>query len=65
MFMKALFVDAVHAERPDEVALHEPEGLGEQERVRDLRGDAVHDLAPELDGDRGVERLLRHRRLCP
>ena len=30
-------VDAVHAERPDEVALQQPERLGQQQRVRGLR----------------------------
>ena len=41
-------VDAMHAERPDEVALQHPERLGQQERARDLGGDPIDDLAPEL-----------------
>ena len=41
-------VDAVHAERPDEVALEHPERLGQQERAGHLGRDPVDDLAPEL-----------------
>ncbi len=37
-------VDAVHPQRPDEVALEQPERLGQQERARDLRGDPVDHL---------------------
>ena len=52
-------VDAVHAERPDEVALEQPERLGQQERAGDLGGDPVDDLAPELDRHPRVELGLR------
>jgi len=31
------------SEGPDEVALHQPEGLGEEKRVRRLGGDPVDD----------------------
>ena len=55
-------VDAVHAEGADEVALHQPEGLGQQQRVGRLGGDPVHHLAPELLGHGGVERLPGHGR---
>ncbi len=41
-------VDAVHAQRANEVALHQPEGLRQQQRVWHLGGNAVDDLAPEL-----------------
>ena len=51
----------MHAQRPDEVALHEPERLGQEQRARCLDGDPVDDLAPELDRDGGVERPLGHR----
>ena len=54
-------VDAVHAERPDEVALEQPEGLGQQERAGDLRGDPVDHLAPELDRHPRVELRLGQR----
>ena len=54
-------VDAVHAQGPDEVALQHPEGLGEEQRVRDLSRDPVHDLAPELLGHGRVEGGLGHR----
>ena len=54
-------VDAVHAERADEVAFHHPEGFGEEQRAGDFDGDAVDDLAPELDGHERVELFLRHR----
>ena len=60
MFMKARVVDAVHAERADEVAFEQPEGLGEQERAGNFGGDAVDDLAPELMRHQRVELLLRH-----
>ena len=43
-------VDAVHAEGPDEVALEQPERLGEEQRPGRLGGDPVDDLAPELLG---------------
>ena len=52
-------VDAVHPERPDEVALEQPERLGQQERARDLRRDPVDDLAPELVRHPAVELGLR------
>ena len=52
-------VDAVHAERPDEVALEQPERLGQQERARHLGRDPVDDLAPELDRHPLVEFGLR------
>ncbi len=52
-------VDAVHPERPDEVALEQPERLGQQERAGDLGGDAIDDLAPELDRHPLVELALR------
>ncbi len=52
-------VDAMHAQRPDEVALEQPERLGEQERVGDLGRDPVDDLAPELERHPGVELRLR------
>ena len=54
-------VDAVHAERPHEVALEHPERLGQEQGVRHLRGDPVHDLAPELLGHGGVELRRGHR----
>ena len=54
-------VDPVHAQRPDEVALEQPERLGEEQRVGRLDGDPVDDLAPELGGHRGVELGLGHR----
>ena len=41
-------VNAMHAESADEVALHQPEGLGQQQRAGNLGGDAIHHLAPEL-----------------
>ncbi len=58
-------VDAVHAEGPDEVALHQPEGLGQQQRVGRLRRDAVHDLAPELRRHALVEDALGYGVLGP
>ncbi len=58
-------VDAVHPQGPDEVALHEPERLRQQERLRHLGGNAVHHLAPELLGHRGVEGGPGHGRLGP
>ena len=51
----------MHAERPDEVALHKPERLGQEQRARRLGGDPIDDLAPELDRYRRIELPLRHR----
>ena len=48
-------VDAVHAQRADEVPLHQPERLGEEQRVGRLGRHPVDDLAPELDGHGRVE----------
>ena len=48
-------VNAMHAERPDEVGFHEPECFGQQERSGRLRRHPVHDLAPELDRHQGIE----------
>ena len=53
-------VDAVHAEGADEVALHEPERLGQQQRAGRLHRDAIHDLAPELLRHEAVELRARH-----
>ena len=53
-------VDAVHAEGADEVALHEPESFGQQQRAGDFGGDAVDHLAPELMRHALVELGLRH-----
>ena len=39
---------AVHAERPDEVVFHHPEGFCQQQGVRRFHSDPVHDLAPEF-----------------
>jgi hypothetical protein len=58
-------VDAVHAERPDEVALEQPERLGEEQRVGRLGGDPVDDLAPELVGHPPLELRPGHRVLAP
>ena len=48
-------VDAMHSEGADEVALHEPEGFGQQEGSGNLGGDAIDDFAPELLGHVPVE----------
>ena len=53
-------VDAMHAEGANEVAFHEPEGLGEQQRAGNFGGDAIDDLAPELVGHAAVEFRLAH-----
>ena len=53
-------VDAVHAQGADEVALHEPESLCEEQRSWDFGGDTVDDLAPEFVGHRPVEIGLAH-----
>ena len=54
-------VDAMHAEGADEVAFHEPEGFGEQQRAGDFGGDAVDDLAPEFVGhERGRTLPVAH-----
>ena len=48
-------VDAVDAEGAREIALHQPERLGQEQRVGDLGCDAVHDLSPELLGHESPE----------
>ncbi len=48
-------VHAVHAQGADEVALEQPERLGQQERAGDLGRHSIHDLAPELDRHARVE----------
>ena len=53
-------VDAMHAEGADEVALHEPEGLGEQQGAGNFGGDAVDDFAPEFLRHEAVEVGLAH-----
>ena len=53
-------VDAVHAEGADEVAFHEPEGLGQQQRAGDFGGDAIDNLAPEFVRHAAVEFGLAH-----
>ncbi len=58
-------VDPVHPERPDEVPLHQPERLGQEQRVRRLRGHAVDHLAPELDRHPLVELGPRQAVLGP
>ncbi len=51
----------MHAQGADEVALHHPEGLGEEEGVGRLARAHVHDLPPELSGHGGVEFGSAHR----
>ncbi len=53
-------VDPVHPQRPDKVALHQPESFGDQQGVGDLGVDAVDHLAPELDGEDPVEFSILH-----
>jgi hypothetical protein len=48
-------VDPVHAEGAHEVALEQPEGLGQQQGVRGLGRHPVDHLPPELLGHRRVE----------
>ena len=53
-------VDAMHAQGADEVALHEPEGLGQQQRAGNFGGHAVDHFAPELVRHGAVELGLAH-----
>ncbi|MEY4070828.1 MAG: hypothetical protein RL721_1442 [Candidatus Eisenbacteria bacterium] len=55
----------MHAERANEVPLHHPERLSEQQRAGGLHGDAVHDLAPELVRQQSVELGARHAQAGP
>ena len=41
-------VDAMHAECAHEIAFHQPERLGEQQRVGRFDGGAIDDLTPEF-----------------
>ena len=56
-------VDAMHAEGADEVTLHEPEGLGEEQGAGHFGGDAIDDLAPELVRHGAIELGLRSCRI--
>ena len=56
-------VDPVHAQGPDEIPFHQPEGLGQQQCTRHLDRHPVHHLAPELDREDGVELLAAHAML--
>ena len=56
-------VDAMHPQRPDEVALQHPERLGQEERAGHFRRHAIHHFTPELDRHPGVEVSLAHRML--
>ncbi len=58
-------IHAVHSQSADEVSFKKPECLSQEQRIRDFRRDAVHNLAPELLRDRRVERLPRHAMLGP
>ena len=53
-------VNAMHAQRANEVALHQPEGLGQQQRARHFGGHAIHHLAPELMRHGLIELGLAH-----
>jgi len=48
----------MHAQCADEVALHEPEGFGQQQRARHLGRDAIHHFAPELMRHGAIELLI-------
>ncbi len=58
-------VHPVHTQAPDEVPLHEPEGLGQEERVGCFGCDAVHELAPELHRKEPLEIVGGHAVACP
>ncbi len=62
---KGAVVDPVHAQRAHKVALHQPEGLGQQQGVGRFGGHAVHHLPPELDGHGRVELSLGQAVLGP
>ncbi len=53
-------VDPVHTQGADEVALHEPERLGQEERIGDLLRHSIDHLPPELFGQELVELLFGH-----
>ena len=55
----------MHAEGAHEIPLHEPERLGEQQRVGSLDRHPVHHVAPELGGKHGVEAGAVHAVLGP
>ena len=50
----------MHAQGADEVALHEPEGFGQQQRAGNFGGDAIDHLAPELVRHGAIELGLAH-----
>ncbi len=53
-------VDAMHAQRTNEVAFHEPEGLGEQQRSGHFFGDTIYYFPPEFVRHVLVEFCLAH-----
>src|SRR5664279_5768661 len=53
-------VDPVHAQGPHEVALEQPERLGQQERAGRLDGNSIDHLAPELMRHQRLERPPAH-----
>ena len=53
-------VDAVHAQGAHEVAFHQPEGFGQEQRVGHLLGNAVDHLTPELTGNSWLNSALGH-----
>ncbi len=55
---KGAVVDPVHAQRADEIALQQPEGLGQEQGVGRFGRHPVHHLAPELVGHGRVELLF-------
>ena len=58
-------IHTVHPQRADEISLQQPESLRQQERSRNLCGDPVDYLSPELVRHQRIEFLLRHRVFRP
>ncbi len=55
----------MHAKSSHEVPFHEPEGLGQQERIRYLLCHAIHHFAPEFNRHGAVKLLTREAVFCP
>ena len=60
---KSAVVDPVHTEGSDEIPLHHPERLRQQQRTGRLRSDTVHHLTPELHRENRVKLILAHAML--
>ncbi|MBA7659949.1 hypothetical protein ES703_67945 [subsurface metagenome] len=58
-------IDPVHSQGPDKIALHQPEGLGQEQGVRSFLGYTVNHFPPKLLRHQAVKLLPGHAVLRP